>query len=132
MNQQMATEEVKTVSKEVKALDEMAPRVREAFDLIAIEGRSVRETAEVMGVSPQTIYGYMKDQRVTEAILAMAKQDIAGLTIKAIHSLDHLMTGAKSEKVRLEATTAILDRAGLMTEEQQQTIGISIDLNGMD
>jgi phage terminase small subunit len=76
------------------------------------------QSALVAGYAPATARNagtqLLESSTVTLAIVEAARLRLARGAPLAINTLEHLMTKAQSERVRLEASKAWLDRAGLV------------------
>ncbi|WP_283309473.1 phBC6A51 family helix-turn-helix protein [Streptococcus dysgalactiae] len=85
--------------------------------------KSQREIAEEIGISETTISRWKKTDEYKELKDKIQKEYLADLTAPAIRTLQGLLN-AKSELVRFQAATDILDRTGYKPTDKQE---ISID-----
>ena len=42
-----------------KAIDQLAPQQKKAYELVKVEGNTYKKTAEIMGISPLTVKEYL-------------------------------------------------------------------------
>ena len=65
-----------------------------------------------------------------QALQTQAMKSLGYRSISALDTVSNLSQNANSEYVRLEASKDILDRAGIRTEDSQQTqLGNAIQVN---
>ena len=72
----------------------------------------------------------LKQDKVLKALQTQAMKSLGYRSISALDTVSNLSQNANSEYVRLEASKDILDRAGIRTEDSQQTqLGNAIQVN---
>jgi transposase-like protein len=111
----------------------------EAARLIAEGDLLMQEIAHRLKITPQTLTNWKKKKEFNDlidefldAMIDEQLRELKRITNKATRTLEKLLD-AKSEMVRLNAATDILDRVGLKPVEKQkvdsnQEVTITIDL----
>lgn len=98
-------------------------KMEEAIILAITTNKTQKEIAEEIGISPFTFTKWKKTDIFKELKDKYQKEYLSDLTAPAIRTL-HGLLNAKSELVRLQAATDILDRTGYKPTDKQE---ISID-----
>ncbi|MCL6222246.1 phBC6A51 family helix-turn-helix protein [Streptococcus dysgalactiae subsp. equisimilis] len=101
----------------------MSKNFEKCIKLMVETDFKVSEIAEELKVSERTIYNWKKRDDFNELKEKYQKEYLANLTAPAIRTLQGLLN-AKSELVRFQAATDILDRTGYKPTDKQE---ISID-----
>lgn len=81
----------------------------------------------------QRAYTLLRHQGVQRAIYERMATEVALSAPKALGTIRTLMTGARSEFVKLQAAQDVLDRAGIRAQSNTQSAGeitVRIDLGG--
>ncbi len=97
--------------------------MEEAIVLAVTTNKTQKEIAEEIGISPFTFTKWKKTDEYKELKDKVQKEYLADLTGPALQTLKGLLN-AKSELVRFQAATDILDRTGYKPTDKQE---ISID-----
>ncbi|MGX0910176.1 phBC6A51 family helix-turn-helix protein [Staphylococcus haemolyticus] len=80
--------------------------------LLTVEGGlTQKQIAEELKVTEQTLVNWKKKQEYKDELLNAEREMLKGLTVKAVKTMENLLT-AKSELVRYNAASDILDRTG--------------------
>ncbi|WP_432368700.1 phBC6A51 family helix-turn-helix protein [Staphylococcus chromogenes] len=80
--------------------------------MLTIEGGlTQKQIAEKLKVTEQTLINWKKKQEYKDELLNAEREMMKGLAVKAIKTMEELLT-AKSELVRYNAASDILDRTG--------------------
>lgn len=113
-------------------LTDMQARVAEGVVLYGLDKQSAINEAGYASLSAG--YAALRTPKVIEYIQQLIREYLTGSAIKAIHQVDHLITNARSEYVRLEAARDILDRAGFKPVEKHAhlhggQVSVKIDLS---
>ncbi len=110
----------------------LTKRIKAAIEHIARNGLSQEKAADLAGCSRSGLWdalqrpsgrAYMEDRIKANLLVAAAR---------ASHTVETLMTSAKSEYVRLEAARTALDKAGFGVEANKAAVGdvhFNIDLS---
>ncbi|UTH14758.1 phBC6A51 family helix-turn-helix protein [Macrococcus equipercicus] len=78
-----------------------------------------KEIASELKVTEQTITNWKKKQEFKDALLEVERDYLKGLTPKALKTMEKLLD-AKSELVRYNAASDILDRTGHKPTDKQE------------
>jgi hypothetical protein len=108
----------------------ISKKLKTAIRYIA-EGNGVSEAARRSLVHRNTLVDALKRPTVIALLEQTVKANLAASAGKAAARLDHLIDGAKSEYVQLEAAKSVLDRSGYAQQSGQALSGdvlISIQL----
>lgn len=107
------------------------PMHERLVDAIVIDGLAVAEAAKVAGYSsPSAAYNALRRDSTREYRDQLVASRLADLSSVAVDALERLVSGAKSEKVRLDAAVAILDRTGHAPGKIHGPLGgINIQIN---
>ena len=99
-------------------------------------GGNVAEAAETAGYTDvRGAYRALREAHVQEALIDGLRSRLARLGPAALQSLLSLSQSARSEKVRLDAATAVLDRLGIQAVDHGSAVrigevNINVDLSG--
>lgn len=97
----------------------MNPKQLKAINMM-VEGQlTQKQIAEELKVTEQTIVAWKKKQEFKEELINAERNLLKGLTVKAVKTMEQLLT-AKSELVRFNAASDILDRTGHKPTEKQE------------
>ena len=99
--------EPKTAPRELPLSKKLRAAVRHVAD-----GRSIVEAAQRAGMHRNGLTDALKRPAVIALLEQTVKANLAAAAGKAATRLGHLIDGAKSEYVQLEAAKAVLDRSG--------------------
>ena len=104
-------------------MEKLSPKQIRAAVMIG-HGEQKKKAAKENGVSPQTISEWLQDpnfivlvNRSKKSLLDETLDILRGNLPIAAESIRKLMTGAKSEKVRLEAAKLIIEQSNLIHPE---------------
>jgi hypothetical protein len=89
----------------------VSKRLKTAIDQVA-RGKSITEAAEITGMSRSGLQAALGRPHCVSLLESMIRAALAASAGKAAQRLDTLIDGARSEYVQLEASKAVLDRAG--------------------
>lgn len=78
-----------------------------------------KQIAQELKVTEQTIINWRKRGDFKEAQLNFEREYLKGLSAKAMHTMENLLN-AKSELVRFNAASDILDRTGFKPVDKQE------------
>ena len=115
----------------------LTPKQSSFVDLLLANGGSRTQAAIDAGYSPRSAHveasRLIKNERVLQELYRRSVQTLGVNAVKALHTVSNLVSDAKSEYVRLEASKDIMDRAGLRSPDSQVTnvgsdITVKIDL----
>ena len=108
----------------------LSKRQQEVVTLFTEEKLTPPEIAERLSCKAGNVYQILRRDDVKEVILAHARSLLGLSAYSAAHTLTKLSSGAKSEFVQLEASKALLDRAGLSQPEvNHPALAIQINLD---
>ena len=96
------------------ASQRISKRLRHAIVLMS-QGTSMNQAAAKAGIHRNSLGYAMKRPHVIALLEETIRTNLAISAGKAAGRLDHLIGGAKSEYVQLEAAKAVLDRSGYTT-----------------
>ncbi|MFF7217921.1 phBC6A51 family helix-turn-helix protein [Mammaliicoccus sciuri] len=106
----------------------MKPKQLKAVNMM-VEGQySQKQIAEKLKVTEQTIVAWKKKPEFKEELINAERKLLKGLTVKAIKTMEKLLT-AKSELVRYNAASDILDRTGHKPTDKQEITQRNIEIN---
>lgn len=106
----------------------MNPKQNKAI-LLMVEGElTQKQIAKELNVSVQSIITWRKKSEFQEALVIAEREKLKGLSIKAIKTMENLLN-AKSELVRYNAASDILDRTGHKPIEKQEVTQRNIEIN---
>ena len=119
-----------TLAIEGKPLTEKAQRFCE---VLVTEGCSNVEAAKKAGYSDKSAHTaawrLVNDQRVLDTVHQLTKRSLAMSGVRAARKMVELSTGARSERVQMEASKDLLDRAGFSVSEETSVTGIAISID---
>ena len=109
----------------------LTPKQSAFVDALLANGGSRTQSAIDAGYSPKSAHveasRLIKNERVLQELYRRSVQSLGVNAVKALHTVSNLVSDAKSEYVRLEASKDIMDRAGLRSPDSQvNTIGTDI------
>jgi phage terminase small subunit len=81
------------------------------------------------GSSRTQAYRLLNDQRVLDAMHQATKRKLAVSGVRAAEKMLSLATGARSERVQMEASKDLLDRGGYGVSNEASVTGISISID---
>lgn len=118
-------------------LDDLTPRERALVEYHVEHGGPVIDAITHAGYAhPNGGYQAWQRDRVRAAVAWLSRERLGSLVPSALSALSALVAEAKSEKVRLDAALAVLDRAGMSPSGPASDPGavgsvtINIDLSG--
>ncbi len=90
-----------------------------------------QQIGDTLGVSRSTAHRILNRPACQEALRNLTKAKLAYATTDALYALVTLMNGARSEKVRLDAAIAVLDRGGVTVDTSKSVaiIGEQVAVN---
>jgi len=110
----------------------LTKRIKKAIELIARNGLSQEKAADLAGCSRSGLWDALQRASGKAFLEERIKANLLVAAARASHTVEALMTGAKSEYVRLEAARTALDKAGFGGEAQKGSVGdviFNIDLS---
>ena len=114
-------------------------RKYKAIALLAENVHQKTDIAEIVGVSRQTIYDWLKDPEfvaeldsVLQSIKSFGEKSIKSNLAKYIKNVDILANCAESEKIRLEANMYLIDRVLGKTTSKIDVTAESMQINTID
>lgn len=117
-----------TAIDKLKETSQLTDRQEEVVDAVTQAGGDLSRAAELLGITRSGVWSALKRPKVQEELNRRARSLLATGIIPAVVSLKNLSVSADSEAVRLNASTAILDRAGMAEPRQEQVLAIQINL----
>lgn len=116
-----------------KGKTHISRKTRAAITHLATKGGTVTEAAEAAGMSRSGLSKALQREGARALLDTEISRRLSISAARAAHTLDTLVSKARSERVQLEAATAILDRTGhgIGSELVQlgQAVQIHIDLS---
>lgn len=103
------------------------PKLQVAADEFVRNGGNVTGAAQVANISPITLTRWLKTDEGVNAVQKELRNRMSLMSVKALTTLDRLSDRARSERVQLEASVAVLDRSGFL--EERQALGPAITVN---
>lgn len=101
----------------------------EAVAQALARGATIAEAADAAGAGAELALGIVNRRETAQRVVFLVKQGIQAESGRALDTVRSLLA-ASSERVRLEAALALLDRAGVGREvESAQPVSVFIDLS---
>ena len=93
--------------------DKLTDLQRRMCEHLVLDGLSKAASIKKAGYASQAAgYSVLKKQHIRAYIQGLINEHLQNSSIKAIHCIDKLITDARSDYVKLEASKDVLDRAG--------------------
>lgn len=104
-------------------MGDLKPKQEQAAILL-VSGMSGKETAESVGVTPETVSQWKKDpyfeaftNQLRLETIESSREKLRFLSGKALKRLEHLIDNSESETIKLKASVEILKLSGLTDPE---------------
>ena len=102
----------------------------EQYAELLSEGKDAAEAQRLAGVSPKLALRWIKREETAQRVVFLVRQRVRRESGKAQAVVSHLLD-ARSERVRLDAALAILDRSGVSEGASVTSpVTVVIDLSG--
>jgi len=88
-------------------------------ELMVLEGFGKADAITLAGYTSRSAgYAALRTAHVKDYITTLIREHLQESSIKAVHAIDRLITDARSDYVKLEASKDVLDRAGFKPVER--------------
>ena len=104
-------------------------KTRGAITHLATKGGTITEAAEAIGMSRSGLSKAMQREDVRQLLDGEINKRMSVSAASAAHTLDRLVNRARSERVQLEAATAILDRTGHGVGNDLKVLGQTVQIH---
>ena len=112
-----------------KGKTHISRKTRAAIIHLATKGGTITDAALSIGMSRSGLSKAMRREDVRQLLDAEINKRMSVSAAQAAHTLDRLVSGARSERVQLEAATAILDRTGHGVGNELQVLGQAVQIH---
>ena len=112
-----------------KGKKHISRKTRAAMTHLATKGGTITEAAEAVGMSRSGLSKAMQREDVRGLLDGEISKRMSVSAASAAHTLDRLVTGARSERVQLEAANSILDRTGHGVGNETQVLGQAVQIH---
>lgn len=107
----------------------ISKRLRKALELIADGTPTITAAAEAAGMSRSALDQALRKQHVQDELRSIVKSRMPVRGAQAVAKIAHLSNEARSDYVQLEASKAIADRAGYVTDQGLSGVGGGLSIN---
>ena len=104
-------------------------KTRAAVTHLATKGGTITEAAAAVGMSRSGLSKALQREDVRALLDADISKRMSVSAAQAAHTLDRLVSGARSERVQLEAANSILDRTGHGVGNDLQVFGQAVQIH---
>ncbi|MBH48835.1 MAG: hypothetical protein CME71_11765 [Halobacteriovorax sp.] len=112
-----------------KGKTHISRKTRGAITHLATKGGTITDAAAAVGMSRSGLSKAMQREDVRALLDTEVSRRLAVSAARAAHTLDTLVAEARSERVQLEAATAILDRTGHGVGNELLQLGQAVQIH---
>ena len=112
-----------------KGKKHISRKTRAAVTHLATKGGTITEAAVAVGMSRSGLSKAMQREDVRALLDGEISKRMSVSAAQAAHTLDRLVSGARSERVQLEAANSILDRTGHGVGNDVQVLGQAVQIH---
>ena len=112
-----------------KGKTHISRKTKAAIIHLATKGGTITEAAAAVGMSRSGLSKALQREDARALLDTEVSRRLSLSAARAAHTLDTLVSGARSERVRLEASTAVLDRTGHGVGAEQVQLGQAVQIH---